>query len=83
MEGIGSYVILDFGKEMNGGIRLFLPIIIRNLPARNNQTVVMQFENGIKTNLTMTAFTALLGRKPFDGACGGKIQKNGRGLPRT
>lgn len=37
----------------------------------DNQTVVMQFENGIKANLTMTAFTALPGRKmTFHGTLG-------------
>ena len=37
----------------------------------DNQTVVMHFENGIKANLTMTAFTALPGRKmTFHGTLG-------------
>ena len=37
----------------------------------DNQTVVMQFENGVKANLTMTAFTALPGRKmTFHGTLG-------------
>ncbi len=37
----------------------------------DNQTVVMQFENGIKATLTMTAFTALPGRKvTFHGTLG-------------
>ena len=37
----------------------------------DNQTVVMQFENGIKAHLTMTAFTALPGRKiTFHGTLG-------------
>ena len=37
----------------------------------DNQTVVMQFENGIKANLTMTGFTALPGRKmTFHGTLG-------------
>lgn len=37
----------------------------------DNQTVAMQFENGIKANLTMTAFTALPGRKiTFHGTLG-------------
>jgi predicted dehydrogenase len=37
----------------------------------DNQTVMMQFENGIKANLTMTAFTALPGRKmTFHGTLG-------------
>ncbi|MBO5334954.1 MAG: Gfo/Idh/MocA family oxidoreductase [Clostridia bacterium] len=37
----------------------------------DNQTVVVQFENGIKANLTMTAFTALPGRKmTFHGTLG-------------
>ena len=37
----------------------------------DNQTVIMQFENGIKANLTMTAFTALPGRKmTFHGTLG-------------
>ena len=37
----------------------------------DNQTVSMQFENGIRANLTMTAFTALPGRKmTFHGTLG-------------
>ena len=37
----------------------------------DNQTTVMQFENGIKATLTMTAFTALPGRKmTFHGTLG-------------
>ena len=37
----------------------------------DNQTVVMQFENGIRANLTMTGFTALPGRKmTFHGTLG-------------
>ena len=37
----------------------------------DNQTVLMQFENGIKANLTMTGFTALPGRKmTFHGTLG-------------
>ena len=37
----------------------------------DNQTVMMQFENGIRANLTMTAFTALPGRKmTFHGTLG-------------
>ena len=37
----------------------------------DNQTVVMRFKNGIKANLTMTAFTALPGRKmTFHGTLG-------------
>ena len=37
----------------------------------DNQTVVIQFENGITANLTMTAFTALPGRKmTFHGTLG-------------
>ena len=37
----------------------------------DHQTVVMQFENGVKANLTMTAFTALPGRKmTFHGTLG-------------
>jgi predicted dehydrogenase len=37
----------------------------------DHQTVAMQFENGIKANLTMTAFTALPGRKmTFHGTLG-------------
>ena len=37
----------------------------------DNQTVVVRFENGIKANLTMTAFTALPGRKmTFHGTLG-------------
>ena len=37
----------------------------------DHQTVVVQFENGIKANLTMTAFTALPGRKmTFHGTLG-------------
>ena len=37
----------------------------------DNQTVVMQFANGIRANLTMTAFTALPGRKmTFHGTLG-------------
>ena len=31
MEGVGSYVILDFGKEMNGGIRMFTNYVQGNL----------------------------------------------------
>jgi predicted dehydrogenase len=37
----------------------------------DNQTVMMQFENGVRANLTMTAFTALPGRKmTFHGTLG-------------